>query len=1657
YDFTVENIGSGTDDFTLEYQGIWPATIYDDTWTPRTGTGPMSTGEIISFHLNVSIPGTAVGALDDTLIWSNSTLDPPECTYASILTRTPYETPYYWDATAWDDWTTSTGALWHLEGSRSNSPPTSCAFNDGVDYDTGQREAGSLYSPWIDLPAGRSYAEFSWWEWRETEDWGSPYDGSFVYISTDGKTWDMLYANYLSITTWTKRTYDISAYIGNIVKFRFFFDSRDTTDNAYEGWFVDDVRILSPEVSFTPPAQSAFADPGDTVTYSESIMNEGENTDSFDLAISSVLGWPATIYDTTWTPIVNTGPIDPGNSMDLYVNVSVPGAALTSDTEITTITATSTSTPTLFVDCPLTTFVRDDILVVDDDGAIEPDTGTYYTNALTALGYGYDLLEVATMGKPDLAGLQAHTITIWFCGENGGAWLGNDEPLTAIDRSNIATYLNGGGKMFWSSGGSSGAASLGSWKDWVNSYFFGDLTSGGYTGAAGNVITGRAGNPIGDGLTFDLYTGVDGWVSPTGMGGLINRGNEGTLPSMTCFDSSFGSNSGFNGQSGDFRTVYFAWDYAGIDGAATRNTVMQRILDYIDPDVGVQLTPPADRLEFGPAGTDVAYDLNIKNMGKNPDSFDLTAAGAWTVTFYDTAWNPIINTGLLNPTESINIYINVSIPGAAAGGDSDTSVVTVTSTVDSGVDDSVTMITYHPFYPLYNYPATIVDGWTTSSTSPLCTWHLEGSRFNSTPTSWAYNNGVDCDLGEGVKHGGNLYSPWISLPAGSIRAEFSWWEWRETKNTVVDISRVFISTDGETWDQFYEDPYIVDEWTKRTYDISAYIGNVVKFRFFFYSQGWYDDYEGWYVDDIQVWCPEYGLEWWTPRQPAFGDPGDIKSYDMILQNIGRYTDTFAFTTTLGWPVTVYDDTWTVVADSGAMDPGTIKQFHANVTIPPAALTSDTETTIITATSTLDPAYTADETLTTFVRDPVLLVSDDFEKGIETFYMDALDNNSFGGFYSYDWFDTYTLGTPSLETLQAHDLVIWHTVGVGTELGAPWDPRNPLDADERFVIGKYLVAGGRMFLSSSMAIAAYFNGYATWGIGHFGMRGEYWWPSPSGSSASIYGVTGNPIGDGLALDYHMGDGHPDCLGEATAGSTMGAFNTAFVQKESVTVGTTLDNGIDRRVLLSFDFADISGVDNRNELMRRILTWLFPPPYCVNIFPSQCQYGFAGESVSYDLIVKNIGMNPDIYDITTTSAPSGWTVSLYEADGVTPLADNGGAPGVPDTNWLAPGDSYNIVARVQVDALASPGDFDVAEIRADCFSAPPTHATATLDTRVPHHILLVDDDDSLNNLGPYYAGFYSVEDPTDGTGTPYADTLTALGYQFDLYVVPSGENGPDLETLLCHRVVIWICGYEWGYKPPLSGTDQNNLATYFDNGGKLWLNGPLLLIDLNGWGGPRKTYEGSFLYDYLKISDTCIFDIWPPDPLLGCPGSIFEGTSYTTQSTWPHPWTGEVDVLPLPDSLGGFYGPMGNLPYSAHTYEDYEGGYQVCYLGFEFAFIKNAADKQDCAMRILDWFISPVGVSICPGSQNWYGTPASYVWYNLTVKNRGLDSDSFDMSYVSPLGWTYDLFESDMVTPLVDTNGNLVPDTGDLPTRPTIIEVVNETVYGPAVGGEMGPIW
>ena len=76
-------------------------------------------------------------------------------------------------------------------------------------------------------------------------------------------------------------------------------------------------------------------------------------------------------------------------------------------------------------------------------------------------------------------------------------------------------------------------------------------------------------------------------------------------------------------------------------------------------------------------------------------------------------------------------------------------------------------------------------------------------------------------------------------------------------------------------------------------------------------------------------------------------------------------------------------------------------------------------------------------------------------------------------------------------------------------------------------------------------------------------------------------------------------------------------------------------------------------------------------------------------------------------------------------------------------------------------------------------------------------------------------------------------------------------------------------------------------------------------------------------------------------------------------------------------------------------------------------------------------SPGIVTIGP-SDTKTGRPSDTLTYNLVVFNRQSFADSFAITYVSDLGWSVAVYDA-LMNPLGDTDGDLIPDTGTVPSN------------------------
>jgi subtilisin family serine protease/subtilisin-like proprotein convertase family protein len=220
-----------------------------------------------------------------------------------VLGETQSATVVYEDdmesgALGWDAW-----GLWHLAGWRASSPVS--AFYYGDEYSCySYPNSGALTSPAIDL-SGLSEAFLTFQEWRQVESF-EPYDGAYLFASSDGVNWQTVWQSYSSTNAWVQQTVDLTPWAGGEVYLQFYFETIDEYSNYYEGWYVDDVAVLAPG-SATPGlyVQDASIAEGDSGAVTATFKVKRVGSDGVATVQWSTSDGSATAASDYYQPVVS--------------------------------------------------------------------------------------------------------------------------------------------------------------------------------------------------------------------------------------------------------------------------------------------------------------------------------------------------------------------------------------------------------------------------------------------------------------------------------------------------------------------------------------------------------------------------------------------------------------------------------------------------------------------------------------------------------------------------------------------------------------------------------------------------------------------------------------------------------------------------------------------------------------------------------------------------------------------------------------------------------------------------------------------------------------------------------------------------------------------------------------------------------------------------------------------------------------------------------------------------------------------------------------------------------------------------------------------------------------------------------------------------------
>ncbi len=343
-----------------------------------------------------------------------------------------------------------------------------------------------------------------------------------------------------------------------------------------------------------------------------SLFNTGNLADTYELTFdtSGLPGdWNVWLTDGETLYYSATVPLNPGESVSF--NVMIETGSSGGGEAVLGISSQSTRTDDRSISYSVIT-ADTEILLVDDDGA-DSYEADYFGPAIDAHGRSWATWDRgSSVLTSDI--LAYFDIVVWNC---GFAFPTLDDD----DRSALGDYLESGGSLFvsgqdigWDLNDQGGAA-YAWYRDYLHATFVADDTND-YT------LAGVAGDPITDGLTINIQggDGANNQEYPSD----VDPYNGGSA----VWEYSSVRNGGTRADTGTYRTVYFSFGYEAINNAADRAMVMDRVLDWLDPDLTGADDIPARAL---------ALSQNVPNPfnPKTDISFSLAQIGAVKMEVFD--------------------------------------------------------------------------------------------------------------------------------------------------------------------------------------------------------------------------------------------------------------------------------------------------------------------------------------------------------------------------------------------------------------------------------------------------------------------------------------------------------------------------------------------------------------------------------------------------------------------------------------------------------------------------------------------------------------------------------------------------------------------------------------------------------------------------------------------------------------------------------------------------------------------------------------------------------------------------------------------------------------------------------------------------------------
>jgi len=241
----------------------------------------------------------------------------------------------------------------------------------------------------------------------------------------------------------------------------------------------------------------------------------------------------------------------------------------------------------------------------------------------------------------------------------------------------------------------------------------------------------------------------------------------------------------------------------------------------------------------------------------------------------------------------------------------------------------------------------------------------------------------------------------------------------------------------------------------------------------------------------------------------------------------------------------------------------------------------------------------------------------------------------------------------------------------------------------------------------------------------------------------------------------------------------------------------------------------------------------------------------------------------------------------------------------------------------------------------------------------NILLVDDDD-----GDAYESWYET-------------ALLASNYVYEIWD-RSGQGSPSPGVMQGYTAVIWFTGMDYG--STLDATDQANLATFLDNGGKLFVSGQDIGYDIGGSSFYSNYFHATYLVDTAGYS----IEGEPGDVIGDGLSFAIEGGDGASNQEWPDGIavnTPAVTIFSYSDS-----------PSHDGGLRVEEGAHRLVYLSFGFEGIDSQEDRTTVMTRILGWLAAEHDLAVTGLDVPAQVTQGEGTDVYATIMNGGINDET-----------------------------------------------------------------